>query len=77
MSRRRAVGVALGILTALLITGCTSGEQMTLDEARAMTETVMQTIADEVPGGTIEDFSAESPYLACGEGAYIYSARWG
>lgn len=77
MRRRWVVGVALAMLTTLLATGCASGEQMTLDEARAMTETVMKTIADEVPGGTIEDFSAESPYLSCGEGAYTYSARWG
>ncbi|GLJ79217.1 hypothetical protein GCM10017586_08990 [Microbacterium imperiale] len=77
MRRRWVVGVALAMLTTLLTTGCASGEQMTLDEARAIAETVMKTIADEVPGGTIEDFSAESPYLPCGEGAYTYSARWG
>lgn len=77
MMLRRASAIGLSLLTIVTMTGRTGGDRMTLDEAREMTDAVMCVIVDKVPDGAIEDMSADSPYRACGDNSYTYSARWG
>ncbi|MDD7928538.1 hypothetical protein [Microbacterium thalli] len=75
MTFRTLAGIVFGVLMGLILAGCAGEDRLTLDDARAMTDGVMRAIADEVPGGVVEDVSADSPYLRCGNG-YTYSARW-
>lgn len=73
-----------GLATAMVLTlagmtmaGCAMAGRPTLEQARAETEAVLQRIADEVPGGVVEVDTPNPSYLACGDGSYYATLRWG
>ncbi|MGU3357643.1 hypothetical protein ACLBWJ_10365 [Microbacterium sp. M4A5_1d] len=75
--RRVFSAIVVLVLAAMTMVGCAMADQLTLEQAKAETEVVMQQIADEVPGGVVEVATPDPTHLACGDETYYATLRWG
>lgn len=76
-STRAFSTVLLGALAVMAIAGCAVVKRLTLEEARAETEALLQRIADEIPGGVVAVDTPAPSYRQCGDGTYYATIQWG